>query len=108
MWGCLHWQFTFFYLEMACLFRLTFQLNSDEDFEKLQARKKKLSYVHIAGYLTIVAISVFVISIYEFVLEFKPAILSSSQLSIQSLVNLTFTLVTILSMRHVSKQSKSI
>mmetsp|Transcript_33634 Transcript_33634/g.44413 ORF Transcript_33634/g.44413 Transcript_33634/m.44413 type:complete len:84 (-) Transcript_33634:69-320(-) len=40
LWACIHWQFTYFYLNTALLFRTTFTTSSDSDFEKVKKRKK--------------------------------------------------------------------
>ena len=39
VWTCLQWQFTAYYLQTACLFRITFRAQCDADFEKVRVRK---------------------------------------------------------------------
>ena len=49
-----HWVFIYFYLEAACLFKMTFLTHSDDDFERLKARKRNLLCVRILGYVVII------------------------------------------------------
>ena len=55
LWDCLHWQFTYYYLETAALFRLTFQSHNDADFARVKRRQRKLHRVQVLGYLVLVA-----------------------------------------------------
>ena len=53
-----HWQFTSFYMQTACLFRITFRLRSDEDVERVQKRKSQLLRLEYIVYGFIVIFSV--------------------------------------------------
>ena len=53
LWTGYHWQFTFFYLELAALFRLTFESHNDADFERVRARKKLLWHIQVGGCITL-------------------------------------------------------
>ena len=63
-WESMHWQFCYFYLEMACLFKMTFQTHNDADFEKVRARKRKLYWVEAAGYTFLVVMTCILIPIF--------------------------------------------
>ena len=53
VWTCIHWQFTYFYIELALLFKLIYQAHCDADIEKVNERKRKLKWVWAAGYLVL-------------------------------------------------------
>ena len=107
LWACMHWQFTFFYLETAALLRLTFESHDDASFKKVKARKKQLQYVHLAGFATLLLIMVVFIVITES-LNTDVKKLMAYWWTIMTVVNLAMTLINLQSMRHIEIQSRSI
>jgi len=51
IWEAIHWQFSTYYLQTACLFRITFRASSEADFQKVNRRRKKLLALEYVGYI---------------------------------------------------------
>ena len=58
-----HWFFTSHYLQVACIFKLTFQDSSNAGFEIIKRRKTKLKIIDYAVYL--IFIVCFIISVID-------------------------------------------
>lgn len=100
LWACMHWQFTFFYLETAALLRLTFESHDDASFKKVKAKKKQLQYVHVAGFSILLLIMIVFIVITESTnADVKK--LMAYWWTVMTVVNLVMTLINLLSMRHI-------
>ena len=56
IWMSLHWQFTSYYLQSACLFRMTFRAQCDEDWDKVRKRKRCLRVQEFFIYFIFLAI----------------------------------------------------
>ena len=62
-WLSLHWSFTAYYLQSACLFKKIFQAKSDQDFHGVKKRKCWLIVVELAVYCFFVAVLAFLIEL---------------------------------------------
>ena len=102
MWMCIHWQFTAYYLQTACLLRMTFR---QTDRKKVARRKKKLERLELLIYFVMVCMLVFLI-----VGAFKDYSIVWNVIwaTFQSVSVATMMLTTLFSVRHIHKHSKSI
>ena len=107
LWDCLHWQFTYYYLETAALFRLTFQSHNDADFARVKRRQGKLHRVQALGYLVLVVQFCAYITV-VWIGGLSSTDLMAIQSCIQSCVNTTMTVITLMSMYHIDRSSKSV
>ena len=39
IWFCIHWLFSWYYLQTACLLKMTFQAKTEEDFARVRRHK---------------------------------------------------------------------
>ena len=107
VWACLQWQFTAYYLQAACLFRLTFSARSDSDYEKVRSRKRCLAILEISVY----AVLLLILAVYAYLVKMKSGLHPTSWIcflfsdGLYNLISLAFTSTTILSARHIHLNS---
>ena len=108
VWMSLHLQFTSYYLQSACLFRLTFRAQDDEDWDKVRRRKFWLQILEHALYSIFLAIFC-----YLYVTNGSKHDKSSETWDcvwfiFSSLVYLTIPVIGVSSARHITNNSKSV
>ena len=103
----MHWQFLYFYLEAASLFKMTFLTHSDDDFERLKQRKRKLHWIRILGYIVIVAMGL-IFAILTICDRFEVETLQAIWNAEMSFVYITGAILTFYSFNLINKNSESI
>ena len=61
-WLILHWQFTAYYQQTACLFRITFSQRTSTDCERVSSRKAKLEALEYVVFLLILSFLAYLIT----------------------------------------------
>ena len=107
VWTCIHWQFTYFYIELAMLFKLIYQAHCDADIEKVNKRKHKLRWLWASGYVLIALFLIAFVSIVE-LCSFKDEILFIIWNAQMSFIEIVMINLTLLSMRHINISSEKI
>ena len=105
LWTGIHWQFSSFYMQTACLMQITLRARSDADMRRVQKRKRLLLIIEYATYALIVTVLIVCI-----VLSFD----TSSSLWNKLFHNFAYSsdlmlvIITSTSMYHIHKHSKAI
>ena len=106
-WICLHWLFSSLYLRTASLFRATFQTHNDEEFAKLKQRKKSLLCIQFSGLCIVFLFTCWYIV--DFFAEKRTFTeLITAGLGFLVPWPITMAILSLISARRISKQTKSI
>ena len=105
IWVSFHWQFTAYYLQTACLLRMTFSLKEHSDCKRVIKRKYNLQLLEYFGYIIIILAMSFLI--FGAIYDLKDAWKFVWSI-FYSLCSIVMMLITLFSVKHIHKYSKSI
>ena len=101
----IHWQFTNFYMQTACLLRIIMRAKNDDEIRKAERRKKQLFLLEYAVYGLILIVLIFCCIFSD---DKRAVIWNVTFYMFISISDVALLLITALSVRHINKHSKGI
>ena len=103
-----HWLFISYYLQVACLFRLTFMYHDESVLAKMKQRRKLLTVVNVAFQLALLLYvsAAILVDIYD--TEHLTADIESGNNAFEVLLSVFFATVLTLAMNHIQKCQKEL